>query len=101
MWQQAHQLNAADASSVARREWDARTKKPRQIAGLKASDHEPVGVMHLQLFARGVRHVVEAGGRWAVMLGRLLRMLRREELVHMIERGLRQFVLGMLSGTLA
>jgi hypothetical protein len=50
--------------------------------------------MHLELFARGVRHVVEAGGRWAVMLGRLLRMLRREELVHMIERGLRQFVVG-------
>ena len=50
--------------------------------------------MHLELFARGVRDVVEAGGRWAVMLGRLLRMLRREELVHMIERGLRQFVVG-------
>ena len=47
-------------------------------SGAKRSDHEPIGVMHLQLFARGVRHVVEAGGRWAVMLGRLLRMLRRK-----------------------
>ena len=75
-------------------------KSPAE-AGLKASDHEPVGVMHLQLIERGVRHVVEGGGRWAVMLGRLLRMLGREELIHMIERGLRSSWLGMLSGTLA
>ena len=34
--------------------------------------------MHLQLIERGVRHVVEGGGRWAVMLGRLLRMLGRK-----------------------
>ena len=50
--------------------------------------------MHLQLIERGVRHIVEAGGRWAVMLGRLLGMLGREERIHMIERGLRQVVVG-------